>query len=62
MGNKNDSDGADALFAVFAGLGFFTFMIFLFVWGLLGTIAYFVAPYDRRWTFFWLTFVDRHSG
>lgn len=53
MGTKNDDPGA--LLAAFLSLGFFAFFIFIVVWGVLGAVAYFVAPYDRRWTFFWLT-------
>jgi DNA-directed RNA polymerase subunit RPC12/RpoP len=52
--NNTNNDGPDVL-SVFAGLGFFAFLILLVVWGVLGTIAWFVAPEDRRWTFVGLT-------
>lgn len=57
MGNTNNDDDPGAVFAAFASLGIFALLIFLFVWGVFGTVAWFVAPYDRRWTFFWLTFL-----
>ncbi len=49
---RNDDVGA-----VFAGLGVFAVLMIFVIWGLCGMVAWFVAPEDRRWTFFWLTFV-----
>ena len=52
---RTAADGPDAILSIFAGAGLFTVLVFLVIWGVCGMIAWFVAPDDRRWTFFWLT-------
>lgn len=51
--HNTDNDGL----AFFAGLGILYLLILLVVWGACGAIAWYVAPEDRRWTFFWLAFL-----
>jgi hypothetical protein len=54
---SSDSDGSNAFFAIFAGAWILTILAFLVIWVVCGFIAWAVAPDDRRWTFFWLTFL-----
>ena len=54
MQSSSDSDG---ILAIFAGAWILTILAFLVFWGVCGLIAWVVAPDDRRWTFFWLTFL-----
>jgi hypothetical protein len=53
MENSNN----DAPGAIFASLGVATLVVLVLLWLILALIAVAVAPPDRKWTFFWLTFL-----
>src|SRR5689334_15080875 len=52
MDNTNDAPAA-----IFTGIGLGLIVLLIVLWGFFGVIAMIVAPSDRRWTFFWLTFL-----
>lgn len=54
---NSDTNGPEAVLDALLSLGILTILMLLVIWGLCGWIAWIVAPEDRRWTFFWLTFL-----